>query len=50
MAQNDLPWFKILVVDDKGKIFMGLQLQTGMVPGYFGHQRGLKLPQIDILP
>lgn len=51
MNENDTwPWFEYYVVDDAGKIYDGLELQPGMMPGNFGHHMVLTLPPLDKIP
>ena len=44
------PAFEYKVIDDKGKIYEGLTLQIGMVPGKYGHHIVLTLPPMDTIP
>lgn len=51
MDENDTwPWFEYYVVDDAGKIYDGLELQPGMMPGHYGHHMVLTLPPMDKIP
>ncbi|MEH7254537.1 DUF4179 domain-containing protein [Neobacillus niacini] len=50
MDENDTwPWFDFTVVDDKGRVYDRLKLQTGMA-GDYGHHMVLALPPMDEIP
>ena len=50
MDENDTwPWFMFSVVDDNGRVYDGLKLQSGMT-GNFGHHMVLTLPPMDTIP
>lgn len=51
MDEDDTwPWFDIVVVDDKGRVYDSLKLQSGMTPGTYGHNMILTLPPMDTIP
>lgn len=50
MDENDTwPWFNFAVVDDNGRVYDGLNLQTGLT-GNYGHHMVLTLPPMDTIP
>ncbi|MEK4427179.1 DUF4179 domain-containing protein [Solibacillus sp. FSL K6-1523] len=49
-ANDTWPWFEMYVLDDSGQKYEGLTLQTGVVPGNYGHQNILTLPPLDTIP
>ncbi len=51
MNEDDTwPWFDFAVVDDKGRVYDRLNLQSGMTPGNYGHHMVLTLPPMDTIP
>ena len=44
------PWFDFAVVDDKGRVYDRMNLQSGMTPGNYGHHMVLTLPPMDTIP
>ena len=50
MDENDTwPWFDLSVVDDNGRVYDKLKLQSGMT-GNYGHHMVLTLPPMDTIP
>ncbi|MDR4938274.1 DUF4179 domain-containing protein [Rossellomorea marisflavi] len=51
LDENDRwPWFEYTVVDDQGRAYDGMKLQTGMADGRNGHHMVLTLPPMDEVP
>jgi Family of unknown function (DUF5643)/Domain of unknown function (DUF4179) len=51
LDENDRwPWFEYTVVDDQGRVYDGMKLQTGMADGTNGHHMVLTLPPMDEMP
>ncbi|KMK95116.1 DUF4179 domain-containing protein [Rossellomorea marisflavi] len=51
LDENDRwPWFEYTVVDDQGRVYDGMKLQTGMAEGTKGHHMVLTLPPMDEVP
>ncbi|WP_075618613.1 DUF4179 domain-containing protein [Paenisporosarcina indica] len=51
MDENDTwPWFDVSVVDDNGRVYDKLKLQSGMAAGNYGHHMILTLPPMDPIP
>ena len=51
LDENDRwPWFEYTVVDDQGRVYNGMKLQTGMADGTNGHHMVLTLPPMDEVP
>ncbi|UKS66135.1 DUF4179 domain-containing protein [Rossellomorea marisflavi] len=51
LDENDRwPWFEYSVVDDQGRVYGGMKLQTGMADGTNGHHMVLTLPPMDEVP
>lgn len=49
-ADDTWPWFEMYVLDDSGRKYEGLTLQSGMMPGNYGHHMILTLPPLDTVP
>lgn len=50
MDENDTwKWFDFIVIDNTGRIYDGLKLQSGMA-GNYGHHMVLVLPPMDTIP
>ncbi|VXC57091.1 conserved hypothetical protein [Bacillus sp. 349Y] len=51
LDENDRwPWFEYSVVDDQGRVYDGMKLQTGMADGTNGHHMVMTLPPMDEVP
>ncbi|MFJ7736459.1 DUF4179 domain-containing protein [Lysinibacillus sp. NPDC097287] len=49
-ANDTWPWFEMYVLDDSGRKYEGLTLQSGVMPGNYGHHNILTLPPLDTIP
>lgn len=49
-ANDTWPWFEMYLLDDSGRKYEGLTLQSGMMPGNYGHHMILTLPPLDTIP